>query len=268
MKLNLTRPLVFFDIEATGLSVGSDRIVEICLLKVNADNTTETKTLRINPGIPIPEVVSKIHGIYDKDVADCPPFKQIAPMLQQFIGNADLAGFNSNKFDVPLLVEEFLRAEVDFDFKNRRLVDVQNIFHYMEPRNLAAAYKFYCDKELVHAHTAEADTVATYEIFLAQLQRYENRQMKDEKGELYTPVVNDISALSKLTAKTRNADLAGRLVYNEKDVIVFSFGKHKDKSVIEVFEKEPSYYSWIMNGDFPLYTKKIVTQIRLTMKKI
>ncbi|MGZ4038897.1 MAG: 3'-5' exonuclease, partial [Bacteroidia bacterium] len=189
MKLNLTRPLVFFDIEATGLSVGSDRIVEICLLKVNPDNNTETKTMRLNPGIPIPEVVSKIHGIYDKDIADCPTFKQAAAGLSQFIGNADLAGFNSNKFDVPMLVEEFLRAEIDFDFKNRRLVDVQNIFHFMEPRNLHAAYKFYCNKELVNAHTAEADTVATYEIFLAQLQRYEQVQLKDEKGNLYNPVL-------------------------------------------------------------------------------
>jgi DNA polymerase-3 subunit epsilon len=267
MKLNLTRPIVFFDIEATGLSVGGDRIVEICLLKVNIDNSTETKTLRINPEIPIPEVVSKIHGIYDRDVTGCPTFKQVASTLSQFIGNADLAGFNSNKFDVPMLVEEFLRAEIDFDFKNRRLVDVQNIFHYMEPRNLGAAYKFYCHKELVNAHTAEADTIATYEIFLAQLQRYENTQIKDEKGVLYVPVQNDITVLSALTAKTRNVDLAGRIVYNENNVAVFSFGKHKDKAVTDVFEKEPSYYSWIMNGDFPLYTKKIVTQIRLGMKR-
>src|SRR4051812_15127673 len=185
MKLNLTRPIIFFDIEATGLSVGSDRIVEICMLKVNVDNSTETKTLRVNPQIPIPEVVSKIHGIYDKDVADCPAFKQIAGNLSQFIGNADLAGFNSNKFDVPLLVEEFLRAEIEFDFKNRRLVDVQNIFHFMEPRNLSAAYKFYCGKELINAHTAEADTIATYEIFLSQIERYENVEVKDEKGILH-----------------------------------------------------------------------------------
>jgi DNA polymerase-3 subunit epsilon len=267
MKLNLGKPLIFFDLETTGLSLGSDRIVEICLLKVEADNTKEVKTWRVNPQIPIPPHISKIHGIFDKDVADCPTFKELAPQLSAFIGNADLAGFNSNKFDVPFLVEEFLRAEVDFDFKNRKLVDIQNIFHFMEPRNLRAAYKFYCDKELINAHSAEADTIATYEIFLAQLERYENTEMKNEKGEIYIPVKNDIHSLSLLTAKTRNADLAGRIVYNDKGIEVFSFGKHKDKAVTEVFEKEPSYYTWMMQGDFPLYTKKIITQIRLGMKK-
>ena len=187
--------------------------------------------------------------------------------LDAFIGNSDLAGFNSNKFDVPFLVEEFLRAEVDFDLKNRKLVDVQNIFHFMEPRNLKAAYKFYCGKELINAHSAEADTVATYEIFVAQLERYENSELKDEKGNSYNPVKNDIASLSVLTAKTKNADLAGRIVFNENNVEVFSFGKHKDKPVTEVFEKEPSYYNWMMQGDFPLYTKRIITQIRLGMKK-
>ena len=267
MNLNLSRPIIFFDLETTGLSIGSDRIVEVCLLKVNPNNSTETKTWRVNPQIPIPPFVSRIHGIYDKDVAACPNFKELAPQLAVFIGNADLAGFNSNKFDVPFLVEEFLRADVDFDLKNRKLVDVQNIFHFMEPRNLKAAYKFYCDKDLINAHSAEADTVATYEIFLAQLQRYENTELKDEKGNLYKPVKNDIASLSLLTAKTKNADLAGRIIFNENNVEVFSFGKHKDKPVIEVFEKEPSYYNWMMQGDFPLYTKRVITQIRLSMKK-
>src|SRR5436190_11169930 len=173
MQIKLTRPLIFLDIEATGLSVGSDRIVEISLVKLMPDNSTQTKTERINPGIPIPETVSKIHGIYDQDVAGSPTFKQLAPALLQFIGNADLAGYNSNKFDIPMLAEEFLRAEVDFDLEGRKLVDVQNIFHFMEPRNLQAAYRFYCNKPLEHAHSAEADAVATFEIFKAQLERYE-----------------------------------------------------------------------------------------------
>lgn len=267
MKLNLTRPLAFIDLETTGVNVASDRIVEICILKVNTDNSTEVKTMRINPGMPIPEVSSRIHKIYDNDVKDCPAFKQVAAQLANFIGNADIAGYNSNKFDVPLLLEEFLRAEVDFDLSNRRLIDVQNIFHIMEPRTLAAAYKFYCDKSIENAHSAEADIKATYEVFLAQLKKYENTEVTDAKGNLVKPVKNDMQALSELTAKTKNADLAGRIIFNDAGVEVFAFGKHKDKPVVEVFEKEPSYYSWMMNGDFPLYTKKIITQIRLRMKK-
>lgn len=266
MQINLTKPLAFFDLETTGINVGSDKIVEISIVRVNVDNTTDILTKRVNPGIPIPIFVSKIHGIYDKDVADCPHFKELAPQLAAFLTNCDLAGFNSNKFDVPFLVEEFLRAEVDFDLKNRKLIDVQNIFHMMEPRNLSAAYKFYCGKPLENAHSAEADTIATYEIFKAQLERYKDTELIDEKGNTYTPVKNDMSVLSTLTARTRNADLAGRIVYNEKNVEVFNFGKHKDKPVAEVFAKEPSYYNWMMQGDFPLYTKKIITQIRLSMK--
>ena len=266
MQLNLTKPLAFFDLETTGINVGGDRIVEISIIRVNIDNSTDTLTKKINPGIPIPEFTSKIHGIYDKDVVDCPSFKELAPQLAQFLTNCDLAGFNSNKFDVPFLVEEFLRADIDFDLKNRKLIDVQNIFHMMEPRNLTAAYKFYCDKPLENAHSAEADTLATYEIFKAQLARYENTELIDEKGNPYKPVKNDMSVLSTLTARTRNVDLAGRIVYNEKNIEVFNFGKHKDKSVKEVFEKEPSYYNWMMQGDFPLYTKKVLTQIRLSMK--
>lgn len=267
MQLNLTRPLAFIDLETTGVNVASDRIVEISILKVNTDNSTEIKTMRINPGMPIPEASSRIHKIYDNDVKDCPLFKQAAAQLANFIGNADIAGYNSNKFDVPLLLEEFLRAEVDFDLNNRRLIDVQNIFHIMEPRTLSAAYKFYCNKSIENAHSAEADIKATYEVFLAQLERYENQQVDDGKGNLITPVKNDMSVLSELTAKTKNADLAGRIVFNDKGQEVFAFGKHKDKPVTEVFEKEPSYYSWMMNGDFPLYTKKVITQIRLRMKK-
>lgn len=266
MEIKLNKPLVFMDIEATGLSVGSDRIVELSLLKLKTDGSTEIKNARCNPGIPIPPKISKIHGIYDEDVEKEPSFKQIAPDLLRFIGNADLAGYNSNKFDVPMLAEEFLRAEVDFDLVGRKLVDVQNIFHFMEPRNLSAAYKFYCEKPLENAHSAEADTLATFEIFKAQLKRYENVELEDEKGNKFTPVVNDIQKLSEFSSKSKNVDLAGRIVYNEEGVEVFSFGKHKDKPVAEVFRKEPSYYAWMMNGDFPLYTKKVITAIRLKMK--
>jgi DNA polymerase-3 subunit epsilon len=267
MQIKLHKPLIFLDIEATGLSIGSDRIVEISLLKLNPDGSEEVKTERINPGIPIPEVVSKIHGIYDKDIVSAPTFKQIAPSLIKFIGNADLAGYNSNKYDIPLLAEEFLRAEVDFDLEGRRLIDVQNIFHFMEPRNLSAAFKFYCNKPLDKAHSAEADVIATVEVFKAQLQKYDGVELEDEKGNKYQPVVNDIAKLSELSAKSKNVDLAGRIVYNEKGEEVFSFGKHKDKTVIEIFTKEPSYYNWMMNGDFPLYTKKVITKIRLKMKQ-
>ncbi|MES2568141.1 MAG: exonuclease domain-containing protein [Bacteroidota bacterium] len=266
MHLNLTKPLAFFDLETTGVNVASDRIVEISIVRVNVDNTTETLTRKVNPTIPIPEASSKFHGIYDKDIQDSPTFKELASELSKFLTNCDLAGFNSNKFDVPVLAEEFLRADVDFDLRNRKLIDVQNIFHIMEPRNLSAAYKFYCEKPLINAHSAEADTLATFEIFKAQLSKYESFEMEDEKGNKFIPVKNDMSVLSSLTTRTRNADLAGRIVFNEKDVEVFNFGKHKDKPVREIFEKEPSYYNWIMNGDFPLYTKKIVTQIRLSMK--
>ncbi|MBI3521261.1 MAG: 3'-5' exonuclease [Bacteroidetes bacterium] len=266
MNLNLTKPLAFFDLETTGINVGSDRIVEISIVRVNIDNSTDILTKKVNPTIPIPLFSSKIHGIYDKDVANCPTFKELAPQLSQFLSNCDLAGFNSNKFDVPVLVEEFLRADIDFDLRNRKLIDVQNIFHLMEPRNLSAAYKFYCEKPLINAHSAEADTLATYEIFKAQIVRYENTEVEDEKGNKIKPVKNDMAVLSTLTTRTKNADLAGRIVFNDNNVEVFNFGKHKDKPVKEVFEKEPSYYNWMMQGDFPLYTKKIITQIRLSMK--
>jgi len=266
MNIKLNKPIIFLDLEATGLSIGSDRIVEICLLKLNIDNSTETKTQKINPEMPIPDVVSQIHGIYDKDVIDCQTFKQAAPELLRFIGNADFAGYNSNKYDIPLLAEEFLRAELDFDLEGRKLVDVQNIFHFMEPRNLSAAYKFYCNKPLVNAHSAKAEVLKTFEIFKAQIQRYEGVEVEDAKGNRSVPIVNDIPKLSELTSKSKNADLAGRIVFNENGEEVFAFGKHKDKPVIEVFKKEPSYYNWMMQGDFPLYTKKIITKIRLKMK--
>jgi DNA polymerase-3 subunit epsilon len=266
MLIKLNKPIIFIDLEATGLNIATDRIVEISLIKLNIDNNIEKKTQRINPQIAIPEQVSKIHGIYDNDIKACQTFKEAAPDLLRFIGNADFAGYNSNKFDIPLLVEEFLRAEFDFDISGRKFVDVQNIFHFMEPRNLSAAYKFYCNKPLQNAHSAEADAFATFEIFKAQLERYEGVEYEDEKGTKYTPVVNDIAKLSEFAHKTKNVDLAGRIIFNDKGQEVFGFGKHKDKPVVEIFAKEPSYYNWMMQGDFPLYTKKIITQIRLKMK--
>jgi DNA polymerase-3 subunit epsilon len=250
MKLKLNRPLAFIDLETTGINVGSDRIVELSILKLFADGTKEVKTQRINPTIPIPQQSSAIHGIYDKDVQNEPTFKSVAKTIAQFIDACDLAGYNSNKFDIPLLAEEFLRAEVDFDLKGRKLVDVQNIFHQMEQRTLAAAYKFYCQKELENAHSAEADIIATHEILEAQLHRYETLK-------------NEIDFLHDFSNRSNAADLAGRIVFNAKGVEVFNFGKHKDKPVEEVFKKEPSYYNWMMDGDFPLYTKKVITNIRL-----
>jgi DNA polymerase-3 subunit epsilon len=211
----------------------------------------------------IPPEVTEIHGIRDEDVKDCPTFKMVARELAHFLENCDLAGYNSNHFDIPLLVEEFLRADVDFDLKGRRFVDVQNIFHKMEPRNLSAAYKFYCAKEMVNAHSAEADTLATFEILKAQLDRYAEVLFKDRKGNLSQPVVNDIKALSDFSYSTKAVDLIGHIVYNEKNVEVFNFGKHKGKAVTQVLRDEPSYYDWMMRGEFPLSTKKVLTMLKL-----
>lgn len=262
---NLTRPIAFFDLETTGVNVASDRIVELAILKIMPDGSREMKARRINPTIPIPKQSSEIHGIYDADVANEPTFKGIAKNLAEFLKDCDLAGYNSNKFDIPVLVEEFLRAEVDFDLKNRRFVDVQNIFHQMEQRTLKAAYKFYCGKEIVNAHSAEADIEATYEVFLAQLERYANVEFEDKKGNKSFPIKNDIKALHDFTNISKNADLAGRIIFNEQGVEVFNFGKHTGKPVEQVLREEPSYYSWMMNGDFPLYTKKTLTDIKLRM---
>jgi DNA polymerase-3 subunit epsilon len=263
MELNITKPIAFFDLETTGIKVATDRIVEICIFRLNADGSSKTKTLRINPGMPIPLEVIAIHGITDEDVKDCPTFKQVAHELAHFLENCDLAGYNSNHFDIPLLVEEFLRADIDFDLRGRRFVDVQNIFHKMEPRNLRAAYKFYCDKELVNAHSAEADTIATYEILKAQLDRYSSVMIKDKKGNLTQPVINDIKALSAFSYATKAVDLIGHIVYNDKNVEVFNFGKHKGKAVTQVLRDEPSYYDWMMKGEFPLSTKKVLTSLKL-----
>lgn len=251
MKLNLKNPIVFFDLETTGININTDRIVEICYLKVHPNGNEEAKTLRINPEMPIPESSSAIHGIYDADVADCPTFKEVARNIAHDIEGCDLAGFNSNRFDVPVLAEEFLRAGVDIDMTKRKFVDVQVIFHKMEQRTLSAAYKFYCEKDLEDAHTAEADTRATYEVLQSQLDRY---------GE---ELKNDIAFLADYSSFNKNVDFAGRMVYDEKGVEVFNFGKYKGQSVSEVLKKDSGYYSWIQNSDFTLNTKAMLTKIRL-----
>ncbi len=263
MKLNFTRALAFFDIEATGTNVVTDRIVEISVLKLLPDGETKSKTVRVNPEIPISEEAIAVHGITDEDVEDCPAFKVIAGDLYAFLENCDLAGYNSNKYDIPMLVEEFLRAGIEFNLKNRRFVDVQNIFHKMEQRTLKAAYKFYCKKQLVNAHSAEADVNATYEILQAQIERYKDAEYEDNDGKISHPVVNDIQALHDFTYNIRNVDLVGHIVYDNNNTEVFNFGKHRGKSVEDVFNAEPQYYDWMIKGDFPVSTKKVITAIKL-----
>ncbi len=250
MKLQLKNPIVFFDLETTGTNIVSDRIVEISYHKVSPNGREETKTIRINPEMPIPKQSSDIHGITDADVADCPTFKQVAKEIARDIEGCDLAGYNSNRFDIPLLAEELLRVEADIDLSKRKFVDVQVIFHKMEARTLSAAYKFYCDKELVGAHGAEADTLATYEVLMAQLDRYPELQ-------------NDVEFLSKFTAQNNNVDFAGRIVYDENNVEIINFGKYKGQKVTDILKKDLGYYGWMMNSDFPLYTKKVLTNIKL-----
>ena len=250
MQLNLKNPIVFFDLETTGVNIATDRIVEISYLKVYPNGKEECKTLRINPGIPIPPESTAVHGISDADVANCPTFKEVAKTIAREIEGCDLAGYNSNRFDIPLLVEELLRAGVDIDLSKRKMIDVQTIFHKMEQRTLSAAYKFYCDKDLNDAHTAEADTRATYEVLKSQLDRYEN-------------LPNDVAALAEFSTHNKNVDFAGRIVYNDKGVEVFNFGKYKGRSVAEVFKTDIGYYGWMMQGDFTLNTKNVITSIKL-----
>jgi len=272
MLLNLKRPLVFFDLETTGVNVGSDHIVEICLHKVMPDNSTDTLVLRVRPvddkghTIHIPEVTTAIHGISDADVADKPSFKELAPQIAAFIGDADMAGYNSNKFDVPLLVEEFLRAGYPFSLDGRHLVDVQNIFHKMEQRTLKAAYRFYCHKELENAHSADADTIATCEVLMAQLDRYQGADYTAPDGTVSQPVVNDVEALSAFTANSQWADLVGHIGYDKQHREVFNFGKHKGKTLEEVFTAEPAYYDWMMKADFPLSTKSVLATVWKRMR--
>src|ERR1700754_2108810 len=261
MKLNLKRPLAFFDLEATGTNIGADRIVEISVIKLNPDGSEDVKTWRGKPEKPIPLESSLIHGIYDEDIKGEPVFKALANDIAKFIGESDLAGYNSNKFDIPMLMEEFLRANVLFSLDERHFVDVQNIFHQMEQRTLKAAYQFYCDKKIENAHSAEADTRATMEVLLAQIERYENMQWEDKKGNISVPVVGDVEALHNFTNLSKPVDFAGRMVFNEQGEELINFGKHKGKRVEDVFNVEPSYYSWMMQGDFPLYTKRKLEEI-------
>lgn len=250
MKLKLERPIIFFDLETTGLDVAKDKIVEICYIRVEPNGNEESRNMRINPGVHIPEVCSKIHGIYDEDVKDCPTFKEVAPMLNETFKGCDLAGFNSNKFDIPLLVEEFMRAGIDPELSDRRFVDVQNIYHKLERRTLIAAYKYYCDKDLENAHSADADTRATYEVLQAQLDKYPD------------VLQNDIAFLSQFSTIGRNIDFAGRMVYDENGMECINFGKYKGVPVKDVLKKDPGYYSWIMQGDFPMNTKQVLTQLK------
>lgn len=267
MSLILKRPLAIFDLETTGVNVATDRIVEISILKAMPDGTEQVKTLRIHPEMPIPLESSMIHGIYDEHISDAPTFREVAKEIAEFIGDADLAGYNSNRFDIPLLMEEFLRVEHPFEIEGRFFVDVQNIFHQMEQRTLKAAFRFYCDGDLENAHSAEADVSATYEVLKAQVARYEGQEWQNKAGEKLVPVTNDIEALHTFTNINRVVDFAGRIVYNKDNVEVFSFGKHKDKPVEEVFKAEPSYYSWMMQGDFPKYTKKCLERIWMRLRE-
>lgn len=262
MNLNLKTPIAFFDLEATGINISTDRIVEISIVKVHPGGKEEIKTLKINPTIPIPIESSLIHGIYDKDVTDAPTFKDASKELFQFFIGADLAGFNVLKYDIPLLVEEFLRVGIDFDVDKRNLLDAQKIFHMMEKRNLSAAYKFYCGKTLENAHSAEADTVATYEVFKAQIARYDGFMAEDLQGNQLGVLENDMKKLHTLLNE-KMVDLAGRFIFNQNGEECFNFGKHKGKPIPQVLKEEPSYYDWMMKGDFPLDTKRKFTQIKL-----
>jgi len=269
-NLHLKRPLVVFDLETTGVQVGTDRIVEIAMIKISPDGSVVRKPekagneyrILVNPEMPIPLESSLVHGVYDDDVKSKHTFGVIAPGLVKFLHNCDLGGFNSNRFDVPMLAEEFLRVGVDFGLEGRNLIDVQNIFHKMEQRTLKAAYRFYCDKELEGAHEAYPDTAATLEILVSQLEKYSDATISDSRGETVGPVPSDMDELHKFCQRTHNADLAGRLIYNDDGVIVFNFGKNKGVSVKELIGRDPGYFGWMMNGDFPRYTKRVLEQIK------
>lgn len=252
MELQLTKPLVFFDLETTGINIATDRIVEISILKIYPNGNKESKTWLVNPEIEIPPQATAIHGITNEKVVTEPTFKELASTISKMISDSDLAGFNSTRFDIPLLAEEMLRAGIDFDMSNRKSVDVQVIFHKKEQRTLSAGYKFYCGKDLEDAHSAEADTNATYEILKAQLDRYDD-------------IENSVTALSEFSTQTKRADFAGFILLNDKKQEVFSFGKYKDRTVEEVLKENPGYYAWMQNADFPLYTKKVLKQIKERM---
>jgi DNA polymerase-3 subunit epsilon len=256
MELNLTKPIIFFDLETTGINIAKDRVVEISILKVFPNGNKESKTWLVNPEVKIPKESSEIHGITDEKVANEPTFKELAVSINEMIAGCDLAGFNSNRFDIPVLAEELMRAGIDFDMNDRKAVDVQVIFHKKEQRTLSAGYQFYCGKELVGAHGAEAYTNATYEILLAQLDKY-------------TDIENTVDALSEYSTHGKRADFAGFILVNDKDQEIFSFGKYKGRTVEEVFKENPGYNAWIQNADFPLYTKKVLREIkeRMTVPK-
>ena len=254
MELNLIKPIVFFDLETTGINIAIDKVVEISILKVFPNGNKESKTWLVNPEIAIPQESSDIHGITNEKVVAEPTFKELAPKINEMIADSDLAGFNSNRFDIPLLAEELMRAGIDFDMKNRKAIDVQVIFHKKEQRTLGAGYQFYCGKELEGAHGAEADTNATYEILLAQLDKYED-------------IGNTVDALSEFSTHGKRADFAGFILMNDKDQEIFSFGKYKGRTVEEVLKENPGYNNWIQNADFPLYTKKVLKEIKERMSK-
>lgn len=262
MNLNLKIPLCVFDLETTGTNITQDRIIEIAVIKVMPSGELVRKTNIVNPTIPIPAESTAIHGISNDDVKDKPTFKELAKDYARFFEGADIAGFNVLKFDVPVLVEEFLRADVEFDYSKKKIIDAQKIFHLMEKRTLSAALQFYCNRELANSHSAESDTEATLDVLLAQVERYENREVTDGLGRRIGTIQNDMEALHKLTS-SEMIDLAGRMVRNEKGEIIFNFGKHRNKGVLQVFKEEPAYYDWIMNGDFPLDTKRKITEIKL-----
>tara|TARA_B100000767_G_scaffold227826_1_gene217955 strand:- start:2826 stop:3596 length:771 start_codon:yes stop_codon:yes gene_type:complete len=251
MGLELQRPLCFFDLETTGVNIVNDRIVEIAVLKLLPNGNKEGKTWLVNPGMTIPKSASDVHGITDEKVKDAPNFKTLSVEIYSFMKECDWAGFNSDRFDIPLIAEEFMRSEIEFDLKNHKTIDVQTIFHKMEQRTLSAALKFYCDKELINAHSAMADTDATYQVLLAQVERYEE-------------LANNLDFLSEFSTRKRSLDVAGFIILNKDDQACFSFGKHKGKTVDEVLEKEPGYFGWLLNADFPLYTKKVLTKLRLS----
>jgi DNA polymerase III subunit epsilon len=259
MNLNLIRPLVIFDLETTGTDIVNDRIVQISVLKVFPDNSEQIKTYLINPTLPIPVEASKVHGIYDRDVRGAVTFAQIAQSLLDFISDSDLAGYNSNKFDIPLLSAEFFRAGLDFQIDGRNIVDVQTIFHKMEPRTLKAAYKFYCGEDLVGAHDAANDVKATYEVLKAQIKYYEDASYEGKDGNITYPIKNDLEILSRFTPFDL-LDPSKKVIYNEQGKKVFNFGKYKGRVLTEVFQNDPSYYDWMMKGDFSLFTKRVIKQ--------
>jgi DNA polymerase-3 subunit epsilon len=250
LDLKLKRPLAFIDLETTGINVSTDRIVELSVLKISPNGKEEWMSTRVNPEMAIPSKSTAIHGIKDEDVAKSPAFREVAKKLASFLEGCDLAGYNAIKFDIPVMAEEFLRVNIDFNFRKRRYVDVQVIFHKKEQRTLAAAYQFYCKKDLHDAHSSKADTAATFEVLKSQL-------------DWYNDLENDVEKLADFSSFNTNVDFAGRIILDENGVEIFNFGKHKGKAVELVFNEEPAYYSWMMNGEFPLYTKKVLTEIKL-----